>query len=518
MKWLFLIIFTLLLEQVHAQTITFNKRIRTNCGTNVLTSIEVTDSIYYITGVARDTTYNCRLGALFMQVDSLGNIINYKIHLDSLSYYETWDACLRKDLDGNFIIAGEYFDTTNLLQAAVIKYDPQGNILWKKEHSSLFSPIQPGFLPDDIVVAKDSNYILAGETYEGFQLFKLDRNGDTLWTRRVDCNNNYCFQHSIVPLEDGFVVGYWNSDANQIPINYTYLCVLTKYDYQGNELWTWQNDSSIQYRGAEDLIQTKDKGWVIATATLKEFLNSDGVTSRTAGDGLVFKLDNNRNRVWERPLRSHTYTQESRIICLIELADSSLMAFGMTADTFTVNGQTIGQHDALVAKLSPDGDSLWGRRYHYFEQQWSRHEIFDAEQTKDGGFLICGQAQGSGQGAYQQGWLLKLDQHGCLVPGCHLPDTTTSILPLHAQPQAELKLYPNPAVDYLNVLYRNKQVGEKLTFRILDAQGRVIQSHTARDISDKTYIFPVWELLGGWYVLEVRQDGVLVGSAVFSIR
>jgi hypothetical protein len=28
----------------------------------------------------------------------------------------------------------------------------------------------------------------------------------------------------------------------------------------------------------------------------------------------------------------------------------------------------------------------------------------------------------------------------------------------------------------------------------------------------------VWELLGGWYVLEVRQDGVLVGSAVFSIR
>jgi hypothetical protein len=25
-------------------------------------------------------------------------------------------------------------------------------------------------------------------------------------------------------------------------------------------------------------------------------------------------------------------------------------------------------------------------------------------------------------------------------------------------------------------------------------------------------------LLGGWYVLEVRQDGVLVGSAVFSVR
>ncbi|MFK7797903.1 MAG: T9SS type A sorting domain-containing protein, partial [Aureispira sp.] len=170
------------------------------------------------------------------------------------------------------------------------------------------------------------------------------------------------------------------------------------------------------------------------------------------------------------------------------------------------------------AKLSADGDSLWSHRYYYLQQAWAEHEIFDVEQTHDGGYLIAGQALFSGQGPYQQGWLLKLDQHGCLVPGCHLPDTTTSILPIHAQPQAQLKLYPNPAVDYLNVWYRNKEVGEQLTFRILDAQGRVLQSHTVRDISDKTYIFPVWELLGGWYVLEVRQDGVLVGSEVFVKR
>ncbi|MFK7798457.1 MAG: T9SS type A sorting domain-containing protein [Aureispira sp.] len=518
MKWFAFIILIILLGQVSAQTITFNKRFKVGCANTVLTSLELTDSCHYITGIARDTI-NCRTGALFIRLDSFGSVIDYKIHLDSLSYYETWDACLRKDWDGNFIIAGEFFDTTNILQAAVIKYDPHGNILWKKKHGSFFSMIQPGFLPEDIVIAKDSNYILAGETYEGLQLFKLDRNGDTLWTRRVDCNNNYCFQHSIVPLDDGFVVGYNNSDVNQISFDYTLLCVLTKYDYQGNELWTWQNDSSVLLIGAEDLIQTKDKGWVVASGIGKETFNSDGITTRLSFDGYVFKLDSNRNRVWATPLRAHSYSPSGRTIRLIELADSSLMTFGMTADTFRDASNTLrGQYSALVAKLSPDGDSLWGRKYHYFQQSLSRHEIFDAEQTKDGGFLICGQAQGSGQGAYQQGWLLKLDQHGCLVPGCHLPDTTTSILPIQAQPQAQLKLYPNPAVDYLNVWYRNKQVGEELTFRILDAQGRVLQSHTARDISDKTYIFPVWELLRGWYVLEVRQDGVLVGSEVFSIR
>lgn len=129
-----------------------------------------------------------------------------------------------------------------------------------KKHGSFIVSSYPGFTPDDIVVARDSNYILAGKTGEGFQLLKLDRNGDTLWTRIVDCNYNYCTNHKIVSLEDGFVVGYVNSDANHDPNHRTQLCVLTKYDYQGNELWSWQNDSSILYRGAEDLIQSKDKG------------------------------------------------------------------------------------------------------------------------------------------------------------------------------------------------------------------------------------------------------------------
>ncbi|MGH1334732.1 MAG: hypothetical protein ACRBFS_01285, partial [Aureispira sp.] len=270
----------------------------------MLTSLEVTDSIYYITGVAKDTAYNCQLGALFMRVDSLGDVIDYKIHLDSLTHYETWDACLRKDVDGDFIIAGEYFDTSNMLKAVVVKYDKEGNILWKKKHRSSFPNPPYGFTPDELVVVKDSSYILAGSTAEGFQVLKLDRVGDTLWTKTVGCDGNYCIGHSIISLEDGFVVGYVNSDANKFPNHRTQLCVLTKYDYQGNELWSWQNDSSRLLIGAEDLIQSKDKGWVVATGIGKETFNSDGITTRAAYDGYVFKLDSNRNRLWETQLRA----------------------------------------------------------------------------------------------------------------------------------------------------------------------------------------------------------------------
>ncbi len=53
---------------------------------------------------------------------------------------------------------------------------------------------------------------------------------------------------------------------------------MKKMDYNGNVLWEWQNDSSIQLIGANDLIQTKDKGWVIGTAIGKEFLSDGGHT------------------------------------------------------------------------------------------------------------------------------------------------------------------------------------------------------------------------------------------------
>jgi hypothetical protein len=416
------------------------------------------------------------------------------------------------------IVGGEFFDTSQI-SAFIIKYTPNGDTLWLRRYPDPSNPTGVFNRTDELVIAPDSSYILAGQTNtadtNSFVVMQIERDGSIRWHKNFGYDWNYCIFHSIVPLVDGFVMGYSNTDHNKRWINYTTLCQMKKMDYSGNVLWEWQNDSSIQLLGANDLIQTKDKGWVVGTAIGKEFLNPNPNTSTLAEDCYIFKLDSARNWLWGTQIRGDSYSLYSKIMKVIEQPDSSLLTFGIIADRVVINGDTTGHYNCIITKLSANGDSLWSHRYYYIQQAWANHEIFDVEQTHDGGYLIAGQAKITGQGPYQQGWLLKLDQHGCLVPGCHLPDTTNSVLPLHAQPQAELKLYPNPAVDYLNVLYKNKQVGEKLTFRILDVQGRELQSHTARAISDKTYIFPVWELLGGWYVLEVRQDGVLVGSEVF---
>ncbi|MGH1338839.1 MAG: T9SS type A sorting domain-containing protein [Aureispira sp.] len=516
MRYILLLCLFSIVTKSQAQ-ITFNKRFKVACANTILTSIEATDSCYYVTGVARDTL-DCRTSALFLKLDTFGNIQIQKWYTNPNGKMEGWQHCLRTDVDGNLIVGGEFFDT-NQISAFIIKYTPSGDTLWLRRYPDPSNPT--GFFnrTDELIIAPDSSYILAGQTNvidtNSFVVMQIERDGSIRWHKNFGYDWNYCIFHSMVPLSDGFVMGYSNTDHNKTPIDYTTLCQIKKMDYSGNVLWEWQNDSSIQIEGANDLIQTKDKGWVIGTVIGKEILSTGGTSSIFSRESYVFKLDSARNWLWGTPLRGYSSTAYSKVMKVIEQSDSSLMTFGITADTFTNNGVLVGEYNALVARLSIDGDSLWSHQYRYMQQAWARHEIFDVEQTHDGGYLIAGQARITGQGVNQQGWLLKLDEHGCLVPGCHIDSSRIGILPISAQQQAELKLYPNPATDYLNVLYRNQQIGEKLTFRILDEQGRVLQSHITSDVSDKTYVFPVWELLSGWYVLEVRQDGNIIGSEVF---
>ncbi len=515
MKYLLIFLLAIIATESYGQ-ITFNKRLQFGCSNTTMTGLEVTDSCYYITGGARDTT-NCVFGSFFMKMDTLGNVVFTKLYTTPQHRLEQWHGCLQTDVDGNLIVAGEAFDS-NIISSVLIKYTPQGDTLWTRRYKDQ-ADLQGFLRSDNIIIAPDSSYLLVGQTNNShnnsFQVLNIERDGRIRWSKTVGHGRNFCVIPSMIALPDGFIMGYLNTNTNQIPINYDVFCTIKKNDYNGNLLWEWQNDTSIQLLGADDIIQTKDKGWVVGTAIGKEFLRTGGTSSILARDNYIFKLDSARNWLWGTQLRAYSYSVHAKVMKVIEQPDSSLMTFGITTDTFRINDTLIAQWHAMVAKLSPEGDSLWSHRYSYIDQAWATHEIFDVEQTHDGGYLIAGQAKLSGSGPYQQGWLLKLDQHGCLVPGCHIDTTVVAILPRSAQPQAELKLYPNPAVDYLNVLYRNQQVGEKLTFRILDGQGRVLQTYKARDVSDQTFVFPVWDLLAGWYVLEVRQDGRVIGSELF---
>ena len=484
------------------------------CGNVILTSLEVTDSCYYVTGIARDSL-NCNLGALFMKYDTIGNLSLHKIYENM----ECWVPSLRTDYDGSLIVS--MYNADAVFRGGVLKYDVNGDTLWSKY---FYNPYVIGdfFRPDDVIVTKDSGYIVVvtvSEPAESGELniIKIDKNRNIEW--QISRNDTITAERIACVYEDkkdrGVIIGYMQDDLiSGTQLNYKIRSKLEKIDSLGNTVWTYQSPSNQQIHGVNDLIPSKDGGLVIASAWGYERLNATGTFATFLHDGYVYKLDSAQNFLWGTRFRSPIYDASS-FQKVIELEDSTLVAFGSYNRWHSNLGNFI-EHGRII-KLSPQGDSIWSRDYEYLSTGGARHTVYDAERTHDGGFLICGEANGvdtmpSNPVIFQQGWLIKLDEEGCLVPGCHI---VTSVLPIEQRASISLSLYPNPTVDYLNVHYYNKETKEHLTFSVVDLQGRVLSTYETYDQSDKTYIVPVSDLVVGMYVLEVRQEGVVIGSEQF---
>ncbi|BDS14955.1 T9SS type A sorting domain-containing protein [Aureispira anguillae] len=514
MKGTLIVIICLLVNNVFSQTITFNKRLQLGCNNTILTSLEVTDSCYYVTGIAKDSMV-CELGVLICKFDTLGEIIYAKIIYDSLGRYGTWQPSLETSLDGNLVVSAHYLDTSGL-RGGVLKYNVNGDLIWQGLHAN---PHVAGdyIRTDDMGLTRDSGFVVVSGVWHpqgisDISMLKMDKNGNKEWDI-APVQPNYV-EHSpcvYVDSDNSYIIGYQQDNLSGVNINYTVRSKLEKIDSLGNSVWVYQSPNTQQIHGVNDLIKSKDGGWVIASAWGYERLGATGTWSTFLHDSYVYKLDSARNFLWGKRFRS-PIDDAASFDKIIELEDSSLVAFGTISRVYPQPNPTHYIIHGRVVKLSPDGDSIWNREYEYLNTANSEHTIYDAERTPDGGFLICGEANIIGTGVHQQGWLLKLDEEGCLVPGCHL---VSGVLPTQRPAALNLLLYPNPTTDYLNVHYYNPSPQEDLSFRVLDVQGRLLKEYKTYDQSDKTYILPVYDLEAGVYILELRQEGALIGSEEF---
>nr|MDQ3100200.1 hypothetical protein [Bacteroidota bacterium] len=97
----------------------------------------------------------------------------------------------------------------------------------------------------------------------------------------------------------------------------------------------------------------------------------------------------------------------------------------------------------LLMRTATDGDSLWMRDYVFYDDQVEICEGFlrDVQPTSDGGFIAVGSAF-MVPGLYSQDvWVVKVDQHGCLEPGCHL---ITGMETQITNMRDALHVWPNP--------------------------------------------------------------------------
>ncbi|MFX1411638.1 MAG: hypothetical protein ACFFA6_14895 [Promethearchaeota archaeon] len=303
--------------------------------------------------------------------------------------------------DGNLLIAGvATADDTQGMDAYLLKVDPEGKELWSRTYGG---PL------DEFVGAigqtPDGGYVLGGNIvdpddfvadpgaagYGGFEgrsnlyLLKVDANGNELWSRAYESQDNILASGGVLTPDGGFLalatITYFPDPDDDI--------LLMKLDRNGDEVWsrTWKEDKCNPY----GLVQTAGGNYLITAS----YIPTEPADAKE--DFLFIKVDPEGNEIWRS-----TFGDPDMIdygVVLAEAAGGGYVAAGeRTKDHYTWDA------DITLVKVDENGQLLWRR------DKTAAHTMLSALlQHPDGGFVIAG---GMFQGSVFNIILIKTDSEG----------------------------------------------------------------------------------------------------------
>ena len=317
------------------------------------------------------------------------------------------------DANGNVILAGNFvganilFGTTTLTNAGggnssdifVVKYDPDGNVLWAKKQTG------GGTGSDEArgVAADASGNVIVTGTFNGLNIVfgtttltnagggnssdifvvKYDPNGNVLWAKKQTAGGTAIdVAKGVVADPNGNVIVTGNFNSLSITFGTSTLTnagandiFTVKYDPNGNVLWAKQPgpggsvNNDVPYRIAADA-----SGNVIITGNFQSPTITFGTTTLTnpigtsATEIFVVKYDPNGNVLWAKQQDANGSANElsagvtadpSGNIIVSGWFDSPTVTFGTTTLT---NSQSPNSIDVFIVKYDCNGNVLWARQ------------------------------------------------------------------------------------------------------------------------------------------------------------
>lgn len=209
---------------------------------------------------------------------------------------------------------------------------------------------------------------------------------------------------------------------------------------------------------------------------------------------------NTGNLIWEVDFERCDLCQFTFIFAVDVDSDGNIVGGGPTQ--FPNEEAQWSFENGYLIKVTNNGEFLWHRRYAFAEQTEC---IFrDLRVTDDGGIVAAGRASLNDDFPSNDGWVIKTDEHGCIVPGCHVGV-------LENDASAAFKLYPNPARDIVNLYLETDQSRPRGTITIHDLQGREVKNFPAPQ-GETTYIVDVSMLPAGMYLVSYTDGEVRVSE------
>ena len=399
--------------------------------------------------------------------------------------------------DGGFAIAGT---TSSIPQDTVsvfiVKLDSMGTTGWTKT----LRPSMKDYALS-ICETRDSGLAIAGIMGSGPRgrsdawLIKMNRFGDTLWTKTYGGAADDGLRNILLLPDDGFLLtGYSNSFSGG-----SFDCYIIRTNSFGDTLWTKTYGESDDERGwSADAVG--DTGFVIGGIV------TQGVPPTWSSRFFLVRMGEDGDTIWTRTIDGAT--NQSRF----SVRHTREGGFAFVGTTFLPGSN----EDVLLMKTDRWGQTQWWR---FFGRPYIDNGS-SLEQCADGGFIIAGMVAENTFDAY----LVKTDESGLITSALGGPASDEPSTFHLAQN------YPNPFNPTTTIRYsvapslapweRGAEGRVRVTIKIYDVLGREVATLVNGTKQPGTYTV-LWDARGmasGVYVYQLKAGSFIDTKKLVLLR
>ncbi len=493
-----------------------------NQAPNYLSAILPTDSLIFAFGYSADTTYPRINGTAFYVFNWTGVLLKY-FHIKDGTTYNFFNP------EGIVSWDGETFYTgfNNFYQQqSILKYNRFTNKQDVLEITN--SSIKNGdILRSNLVSTLNGELITANEiaidsTMYNYriQVTKIDTNGSIKWQRIVGNNpingfQNHCFSCYTDSIGNIFVGVDYNDNLG-LGWEAQYQSILYKLDSGGSVVDTYASKlSKTGFNTIYDIVKANDSFIYLCSDynynnTRYPFNNLGFGAIQVLDSNLSFKRyipldfrDSNGGPAFSNSFEKIIQSNNNRGLILggsLPVTRDTLM---FLTDSIYKLDSILGQHFLLNLIQIRDNKVEW-RRVFRIRSGKDNGYLYDIKSCPKGGYIIAaasflGDAYEKYGDPYWMPWLLRVDDDGCMIPGCGTVSTKN-------QDKADqLIIYPNPANNYIVLLHTSQ---DKTRYQIVSAEGKIMDDFYST-IEGEQIIVPIQNYnAGSYYLRSESKNGV----------